>query len=105
MKKVVKKIGVLDMNIDNIYLLNKLREVFKSDDIYYINDTEIETFDEMDVKDIHAHVSSNINYLLSKEVDVIVVSAIYYFEDILEKIGNKVKCPIVSLKDVLSEVQ
>ena len=39
------------------------------------------------------------------EVDVVVVSAIYYFDDIIEKIGNKVKCPIVSLKDVLYEVQ
>ena len=98
MKKVVKKIGVLDMNIDNIYLLNKLREVFKSDDIYYINDTEIETFDEMDVKDIHAHVSSNINYLLSKEVDVIVVasdSIVEYCSDLIQDIN----IPVINIVD------
>ena len=98
MKKINKKIGVLDMNIDNIYSLNKIREIFKSEDIYYINDTEIETFDEMDVKDIHDHVTENINYLLAKEVDVLVVvsdSIIEYCLDLFENIN----IPVVNIVD------
>ena len=98
MKKICKKIGVLDMNIDNIYSLNKIREIFKNDDIYYVNDTEIETFDEMDVKDIHNHVTENINYLLSKEVDVLVVvsdSIIEYCLDLFENIN----VPVVNIVD------
>jgi len=98
MKKVNKKIGVLDMNIDNIYSLNLIRETFKNEDIYYINDTEIETFDEMDVKDIHEHVSENINYLLSKDVNVIVIvsdSIIEYCEDLI----SEIKIPIVNIVD------
>ena len=98
MKKEIKKIGVLDMNIDNIYSLNLIRETFKNEDIYYINDTEIETFDEMDVKDIHTHVSENINYLLSKEVDVIVVvsdSIVEYCEDLL----SEIKLPVINIVD------
>ena len=88
MKKINKKIGVLDMNIDNIYSLNKIREIFKSEDIYYINDTEIETFDEMDVKDIHDHVTENINYLLAKEVDVLVVVSDSIIEYCLDLFGE-----------------
>lgn len=98
MKKICKKIGVLDMNIDNIYSLNKIREIFKNDDIYYVNDTEIETFDEMDVKDIHNHVTENINYLLTKEVDVLVVvsdSIIEYCLDLFENIN----VPVVNIVD------
>ena len=98
MKKQIQKIGVLDMNIDNIYSLNLIRETFKNEDIYYINDTEIETFDEMDVKDIHTHVSENINYLLSKEVDVIVVvsdSIVEYCEDLL----SEIKLPVINIVD------
>lgn len=98
MKKINKKIGVLDMNIDSIYFLNALRNKFVNDDIYYINDTEIETFDEMDTKEIHNHVSNNINYLLSKNVDIIVVvsdSIVEYCEDLLQDI----KIPVVKIVD------
>ena len=37
-------------------------------------------------------------------VDVIVVTAIYYFDEIEEMLSKKVSCPIVSLKDILYEM-
>lgn len=37
-------------------------------------------------------------------VDVIVVTAITYFDEIEEKLCEKVDCPIVSLEDILYEV-
>ncbi len=98
MKKINKKIGVLDMNIDNIYVLNAIRSRFITDDIYYINDTEMETFDEMDTKEIHNHVNNNINYLLSKNVDIIVVvsdSIVEYCEDLFQDI----QIPVVKIVD------
>lgn len=39
-----------------------------------------------------------------QEVDVIVVTAITFFEDIEEKLSKKVNCPIVSLEDILYEL-
>ena len=42
MKVPNKKIGVLDLNIDNLFILNSLRQKFINDDIYYINDVSIE---------------------------------------------------------------
>lgn len=39
-----------------------------------------------------------------EEVDVIVVTAITYFDEIEEKLSSKVQCPIISLEDILFEV-
>lgn len=39
-----------------------------------------------------------------KPVDVIVVTAIYYFDEIEEMLSDKVNYPIVSLEDILYEV-
>lgn len=39
-----------------------------------------------------------------KPVDVIVVTAIYYFDEIEENLSDKVDCPIVSLEDILYEI-
>ena len=37
-------------------------------------------------------------------VDVIVVTAIYYFDEIEEDLSEKVDCPIISLEDILYEI-
>ncbi len=37
-------------------------------------------------------------------VDVIVITAITYFDEIEEKLSKKINCPIISLEDVLFEV-
>ena len=37
-------------------------------------------------------------------VDVIVVTAIYYFDEIEENLSGKIQCPIVSLEDILYEI-
>lgn len=39
-----------------------------------------------------------------EEVDVVVVTAISFFDEIEEKLSEKVSCPIISLEDVLYEV-
>lgn len=38
------------------------------------------------------------------EVDAVVVTAITFFDEIEEELGNKLNCPILSLEDVLYEV-
>jgi len=39
-----------------------------------------------------------------KEVDAIVVTAITFFDEIVEKLKTKIDCPIISLEDILYEV-
>jgi len=36
------------------------------------------------------------------DVDVIVVTADYYFEEIKDKLSKKVDCPIISIGEILS---
>lgn len=38
------------------------------------------------------------------EVDAIIVTAVYYFDEIEEELGEKVDCPIISLEDVVKRV-
>ena len=39
-----------------------------------------------------------------EEVDAVVVTAITYFEEIVEALERKLDCPILSLEDILYEV-
>ncbi len=39
-----------------------------------------------------------------KEVDVIVVTAINYFDDIRDELSKKINCPIISIKEIIDEI-
>lgn len=39
-----------------------------------------------------------------KEVDAVVVTAITFFDEIREKLNEKLHCPIISLEDILYEI-
>lgn len=39
-----------------------------------------------------------------KEVDAVVVTAVTYYEEIAEQLGERVSCPVLSLEDILYEV-
>lgn len=96
MKQVNKKIGVLDLNTDNIYVLNSIREKFVNDDIYYINDLNIENIDEMDIDELKKSVSNSIEFLLSKNVDVILVASDSIIE-FCEELFMELKIPVINV--------
>lgn len=96
MKLQKKNIGVLDLNIDNIYFLNALRNRFKNDDIYYVNDLTIENIDEMEIDEINKKINELINYLMIKKIDILVVisdNIVEYCEDLL----NNLSVPVVQI--------
>lgn len=96
MKNIKKTIGVLDLNIDNISFLNVLRNKFVNDDIYYINDLTIENIDEMDVEDINKNVNNLITYLMSKQIDILVVvsdNIVEYCDELL----NSLSVPVIQI--------
>ena len=39
------------------------------------------------------------------DVDVMIVTAVYFFDEIYATIANKVRWPVVSLEDVLHELE
>lgn len=97
--KIEKKIiGVLDLNIDNISILNSLRDTFKNDDIYYINDTSIENVDEMDKNEFNNIIDANIKFLLTKNIEVLVVvsdSIVEYCSELFESLN----IPVINVID------
>lgn len=96
MKSIKKNIGVLDLNIDNIYFLNKLRERFINDDIYYINDLSIEDIDSMEIEEINKKVNDLITYLISKNIDILVIisdNIVEYCEELL----NSLSVPVIQI--------
>ncbi len=38
-------------------------------------------------------------------VDVVVVSAVFYFDEIASELQNKIECPVISLEDVLYSME
>lgn len=98
MKLEKKIIGVLDLNIDNLYLLNFLREAFINDDIYYVNDTSIENVDEMDKDELNSIVNNNLKYLLDKNINVLLVvsdSIVEYCSELF----NELEIPVFNIID------
>ncbi len=98
MRKINKTIGVLDLNIDNIYLLNALRQRFINDDIIYINELNIENIDELPVEEINKYINNIITYLMAKKIDVLVVasdSIVEYCDELL----NSLSVPVVQIVD------
>ncbi len=39
-----------------------------------------------------------------EEVDAIIVTPVYYFDEIEEKLAEKVNCPIISIEDIVYEI-
>lgn len=40
-----------------------------------------------------------------RDVDLLVITPIYYYNDIAQKLSSKVKCPMVSIEDILYDMQ
>lgn len=91
-----KNIGVLDLNIDNIYFLNALKDRFKNDNIHYINDMSIDNVDELSADDINKSINNVINYLMSKKIDVLVVVSDSVVEFCEEQL-NSLSIPVINI--------
>jgi len=39
-----------------------------------------------------------------QEVDVVIVTAIYFFDEIQEELSKKIDCPIISLEDIMYKI-
>lgn len=71
-----------------------------------LKDSEIEVKYVIDKNPDSVHADAKVvapeNTL--EPVDAIVVTAIHYFDEIEEKLSDKMECPIISLEDILYEV-
>lgn len=93
-KNGYKKIAVYGMSYAGETLIDEL----KNTDIqvaYGIDKNADMIYAEVDIVRLEDHFD---------EVDAVVVTAVTYFDEIEEKLADKVSCPIISLEDILYEV-
>jgi len=91
-----KKIAIYGMS----YAGERLLDDLKGTDIevlYAVDQNADRMFAEVDMitKEEIAH---------QREVDAVIVTAIYFFDDIEEELSELVDCPIVSLEDIIYEL-
>lgn len=88
-----KKIAIYGMG----EMGNRLYDELKDSDIKiaYAIDKNIAAYSELEILDVDDDFP---------EVDVIVVSAIFAFEEVDDELSEKISCPIVSLEDVVYEI-
>ena len=69
-------------------------------------DTEVEIRYGIDQKCESIYANFNIVSVEDEleEVDAVIVTAVTFFDDILEKLSQKLDCPVISLEDILYEI-
>lgn len=124
--EILKKVHELYMAFDQWLQIRQegksLKEYFQRNNykavaIYGMKELGERLYDELKSSDIEVayiidknadRIYADVNVITPDEelepVDVIVVTAIYYFDEIEELLSKKVECPVVSLEDILYEV-
>lgn len=78
---------------------NRLYDELKNSTVveikYAIDKNAASTYSELNVIDVDDEMD---------EVDAVIVSAIFAFDEIEEELSEKISCPIISLEDVVYEV-
>lgn len=93
-KNGYKKIAIYGMSYAGETLIDELRDT--NIQIAYGIDKRAETlYADVDIYTLEDSL---------EEVDAVVVTAITFFDEIEEKLSEKVTCPIISLEDILYEV-
>lgn len=93
-KNGYKIIAIYGMSYAGETLVDELRET-NTKVLYGIDQHADRLYAEVDIVTMEDEL---------KEVDVIVVTAITFFDEVEEKLSELVDCPIISLEDVLYEV-
>lgn len=89
-----KSVALYGLSYVGERLLDELREC--GVEIKYIVDRNAESlYSDVDIFTIEDRLP---------EADVMIVTAVYFFDEIYSSLINKIKCPIVSLEDVLCEL-
>lgn len=93
-KNEYKKIAVYGMSYAGETLLDELSE----------SDIEIAYAIDKNANSIYLDIETVTLDADLREVDAVVVTAITFFDEIERKLKEKLKCPIVSLEDILYEI-
>ena len=94
-------IGILDMGIDNISILNLVQNAFRYEHFLYVNDLECPEYEGLPIDEILNRVKRNVAFLLSKNVKLIIVVS----NTILEycyNYFNEIRVPVINIFDIIT---
>lgn len=91
----IHKIAIYGMGIFGIHLLNDLQDD-NSINILYGIDRSVEKID----RDIKIYKPDD----CLPQVDAVIVTAIFSFREIKEKLQKKMDCPIISLEEIIKDI-
>ena len=93
-KNGYKRIAIYGMSFAGDTLANELRDT-NVRVVYGIDQNAATLYADFDIVTMEDNL---------EEVDVVVVTAITFFDEIAEELSAKINCPIISLEDVLYEI-
>ena len=68
-----RPIGIIDINVDGLYILNSLAKEFKNEDFIYINDIKNFPYEGREQEEIVKLVTENVEKLLKQNIKMLVV--------------------------------
>lgn len=68
-----RPIGIIDINVEGLYILNSLTKEFKNEDFIYINDIKNYPYEGREREEIVKFVTSNVEKLLEQNIKMLVV--------------------------------
>ena len=71
-----RPIGIIDINVDGLYILNSLTKEFKNEDFIYINDIKNYPYEGREQEEIVKFVTENVEKLLEQNIKMLVVQAL-----------------------------
>ena len=93
-KNGYKKIAIYGMSYVGATLVDELRDT-GIEVVYGIDKNASSIYTDVDIVSMDDSLG---------EVDAVVVTAITFFDEIEEKLSQKLDCPVISLEDILYEV-
>lgn len=93
-------IGILDLGLNNISILNKFASEFEFEDFIYVNDFEVPKYEGLEVSLIEERIKKNVDFLLAKEVKLIVVvsnTIVEYYKQYFDEIP----VPVINVVDTI----
>lgn len=93
-------IGILDMNINNISILNTLVKDYKYENFIYMADKEFNDYEVLPEDKIRSRVKEKLEYLIKSNVKLIVVvsnTIVEYCSDMFEE----VRVPVINIVDTI----
>lgn len=94
-------IGILDMGIENISILNLLQANFKYEHFIYVNDLECPNYEGLPEKTIFNRVQDNVEFLMAKNVKLIIVVSNTILEYCYDYF-NDIQVPVINIIDIIT---